>query len=256
VKAGALAGPAGGCARRSRRPAAALALALAALVAASLGVAAASAKAPPDPSADIALGPLPLACRAAPAGPVCERAAVARLDVARAKLGLGPYRLPGDFYALVAPRQMLVLANLDRISYGLVPIRGLSLTLDAIAKQGAQAREDPDPWSALAGLAGQGEVGYASNWAGGAPDAPVAYFEWMYDDGYGSGNIDCTSPSAPGCWGHRHTILSFGSAPTLTMGAAAIPAQMSYTLTVVETSTPAWPFSYTWAQAVAAGAGG
>jgi hypothetical protein len=40
------------------------------------------------------------------------------------------------------------------------------------------------------------------------------------------------------------------------MGAAAIPAQMSYTLTVVETSTPAWPFSYTWAQAVAAGAGG
>jgi hypothetical protein len=39
------------------------------------------------------------------------------------------------------------------------------------------------------------------------------------------------------------------------MGAAVALRGSSYALTIVETSTPAWPYSYTWAQAVADGAG-
>ena len=231
------------------------AVVLAAALAGLLVTATGAAAAPPNPSADIPLGPLPAACSGAPAGALCENAAIGRLDAARARLGLGPYRLPVNFVALAPARQLLILANLDRLAYGLKPVRGLSLTLDAIAKQGAQAREDPNPWPVVAGLAGQQVIGFSSNWAGGAPNAPVAYYEWMYDDGYGSGNLDCTSRTAPGCWGHRHTIFAFAGAPTLTMGAAALPAETSYALTIVETSTPAWPYSYTWASALADGAG-
>jgi len=216
---------------------------------------AASAATPRDPAADLPLGRFPHACAAAPSGTVCEKAAIARLNAGRSALGLGRYRLPRDFVRLAPARQMLILANLDRVAYSLRPIAGLSLTLDAIAAQGARARQDPNPSSALAALQGQQRIGFASNWAGGAPNAPVAYFEWMYDDGYGSGNIDCRSRSSPGCWGHRHSVLAFASGPTLTMGAAAVPGEQSYTLTVVQTSTPAWPYSYTWAQAVADGAG-
>jgi hypothetical protein len=215
----------------------------------------ASASSPTDPGADIPLGPLPRACSPAPTGSACETAAIGRLDAARAKLGLGPYRLGANFVALAPPRQLLILANLDRIAYSRTAIRGLSLTLDAIAKQGAREREDPNPWPVVVGLPGQTQIGFASNWAGGAPNAPVAYYEWMYDDGYGSGNLDCSSPSAPGCWGHRRTVLAFAKAPMLTMGAAVVPSKSSYALTIVETSKPAWPYSYTWAQAMADGAG-
>jgi len=231
-------------------PGAALLGALLAVVLAPLSIAAA-----PDPTANLPLGPLPAACAGAPTGSVCEGASIARLDAGRAELGLTPYRLPADFVRLLPERHWLILANLDRIAYSLPPIRGLSLTLDAVAERGAQKREDPDPLPLLQRLQGQGHIAFASNWAGGAPNAPVAYFTWMYDDGYGSGNLDCTSPSAPGCWGHRHTILGFPAARTLTMGGAVVPGEHSFALTIVETTTAVWRFSYTWAAAKADGAG-
>jgi hypothetical protein len=234
-------------ARHCRRPRPRL-LVVAACVGWLLAAPAAGAAARPDPTADIPLGPLPRACFGAPTGAVCERASIARLDAARAKLGLGPYRLPAHFAGLRPARQLLILANLDRLAYSLAPVHGLSPALDAIAKQGALERTDPNPLPALSALRGQTQIGFASNWAGGAPNAPVAYYDWMYDDGYGSGNLDCTSPSAPGCWGHRHTILAFATAATLTMGAAAVRAGLSYALTIVETSTAVWHYSYTWAQ--------
>ena len=88
-----------------------------------------------------------------------------------------------------------MLANLDRVAYAQRPIRGLVLPLDAIAKQGALAREDPNPWPAVAGLPGQSQIAFASNWAGGQHNALLAYYGWMYDDGYGSRNLDCSSPT-------------------------------------------------------------
>ena len=216
---------------------------------------AASASAAPNPAGNIPLGPLPRSCERAPTGAACETAAVRALDAARARLGLGPYLLPAHFVGLAPARQWLILANLDRIAYSLRPIGGLSAVLNSIARRGATGREDPDPGPLLTSLHGQSQIGFASNWAGGQPNALVAYYGWMYDDGYGSGNLDCRTPSAPGCWGHRQDILAFAQAARLTMGAAALRGAASYALTVVETSTAVWPFSYSWASAIADGAG-
>jgi hypothetical protein len=220
------------------------------LAASALALAAAfapGASAAPNPPSNLRLGALPASCGRAPTGTACETASVRALDAARAKLGLGPYLLPGDFVRLAPARQWLILANLDRIAYSLRPIGGLSTALNSIARQGASARGDPDPRPLLMGLHGQSRIGFASNWAGGQPNALVAYYGWMYDDGYRSGNLACATPSASGCWGHRHDIFAFPHAAVLTMGAAAIHpgrgSQASYALTIVETSTHVWPSS-------------
>jgi hypothetical protein len=219
-------------------------------------VGAGATAAAPNPAANIPIGPLPQSCDRAPTGAACEGVAIARLNSARAKLGLGPYLLPKGFVALSPARQWLILANLDRIAYARRPIRGLTLQLDASARQGAQAREDPDPSSLVSGLPGQSQIAFASNWAGGQGNALLAYYGWMYDDGYGSVNLDCSSPTAPGCWGHRQDVLAFPSGPALSMGGAAIVhGEPSYAMTIVATSTPPWPYSYTWAKARADGAG-
>lgn len=232
------------------------AVAVAALVACALALGAASAVAhPPDPAANITLGPLPGACASAPRGSACEQGATHALDAARAKLGLGPYLLPGDFVKLAPARQWLILANLDRLAYHLRTIPGLALALDRVARQGALARADPDPWPLLRSLAGQSTIGFASNWAGGQPNALVAYYGWMYDDGPGGPNLDCTTPRSAGCWGHRHDILSFPSGGVLAMGAATVSRSDSYALTIVNLSREPWPFGYTWAAAVRDGAG-
>jgi hypothetical protein len=226
------------CARR-----AGVVWALAAAAALSLGAASAGAAAP-NPTANIPLGRLPAACERAGSGAACEAAAVAALDHARRRLGLGPYRLPAGFVALPASHQWLILANLDRRAYTLPPIAGLASVLGQVARQGAVAHEDPDPWPLLRSLHGQQLIGFASNWAGGQPNALVAYYGWMYDDGYGAGNVDCPTPSSSGCWGHRQNILAFPNAPALTMGAASLTRGASYALTIVETSTPPWPYAY------------
>jgi hypothetical protein len=216
---------------------------------------AASATGAPNPASNIRLGALPRICERAPSGAACETASIRALDAARAKLGLGPYLLPADFVRLAPARQWLILADLDRIAYSLRPIGGLSAALNSIARRGATQRADPDPGPLLMSLHGQSRLGFASNWAGGQPNALVAYYGWMYDDGYGSGNLDCRTPSAPGCWGHRQDVLSFPQAGRLSMGAAAIRGARSYALTVIETSTAVWPYSYTWVAAMADGAG-
>ncbi|HVC83907.1 MAG TPA: hypothetical protein VNC12_01545 [Solirubrobacteraceae bacterium] len=244
--------------RRARRARGGRSLRLASLpagVAAVVILLAAGASAAPNPPGNIRLGSLPRNCDRAPTGVACETASVRALDAARARLGLGPYLLPADFIALAPARQWLILANLDRIAYSLRPIDGLSAVLNTIARRGAAGRQDPDPGPLLMSLHGQSRIGFASNWAGGQPNALVAYYGWMYDDGYGSGNLDCRTPSAPGCWGHRQDILAFPAAGRLSMGAAAVRGSASYALTIVETSTAAWPYSYTWAAAMAGGAG-
>ena len=107
----------------------------------------------------------------------------------------------------------------------------------------------------LRSLTNQSTVGFASNWAGGQPNGLIAYYGWMYDDGYRGPNIDCPSPGAPGCWGHRHDILAFAQGGAIAMGAAAVSRLNSYALTIVDTERPAWHYSYTWAQARRDGAG-
>jgi hypothetical protein len=106
-------------------------------------------------------------------------------------------------------------------------------------------------------------MAYASNWAGGYVNVVQAYEGWMYDDGPGSGNVDCTSGDPSGCWGHRHDIL-WEFDPTggqTAMGAAAgsdSAGTPGYAMLLVQGSDSSYrpTYTYTWEQAVADGAGG
>jgi len=140
----------------------------------------------------------------------CLGGAVSDFNRARAKEGLGGINLPTNFRYLPVGYQLLILANIDRVDRGLVAFAGLSKTLNAYALKGGQTNTDPPfpSWTSYG----------AGNWVG-SPNAFWGEFEWMYDDGYGSTNMDCSSPSSPGCWGHRHNIvMNWPSA--MVMGAA------------------------------------
>jgi hypothetical protein len=210
---------------------------------------------------NIPLGALPSNCeheRTADDG-TCVSAVILDLDSARAAVGLGAYNLPADFISLSGAKQIFILTNLDRIAYGLPPITGISPTLNAYAHSAMREDEDPNPTQALRGL---GVYTWTSNWAGKWNNAVIAYYEWMYADGYSgitTTNVDCSSATASGCFVHRRNILAaFGSsnlAAGLSVGRDE-RGRSSYTLTIVGTAKSYWtPLSYTWAQAQAAGAG-
>jgi hypothetical protein len=209
-------------------------------------------------SANIPIGTL-AACGRAPSGGGCTGAVVGALDAARERLGLGAYELPANFASLSGAKQIFILTNLDRIAYGLPPIAGLSPVIAAAARGAMRSDADPDPTALLASLP---SYAWSSNWAGDWANASYAYYEWMYDDGYDgaeTSNIDCTSPTATGCWDHRHNLLSFENPGTLALGVTTgvdAHGQSSYTTTLVWTPGGAWThLSYTWAQAEAHGAG-
>ncbi len=242
-----------------KRPVRALCRALA-LTTLLLAVGAASASASPqNPAANIAPGPLPRACIGAPRSPACIAGVVRTLDQARAHLGLGPYLLPANFDSLSGARQLLVLCNLDRVAYGLPAISGLSPALNTVAAAGVSQDADPDPSALLNNFS---TFGWASNWAGAYPNAPEAYYAWMYYDGWGgasTSNLDCTGPTASGCWAHREDVLSFPELGMLSMGASVsrdVHGQIGYAMTLVWTQVSNWTnYTYSWSQAVAAGAG-
>jgi hypothetical protein len=104
------------------------------------------------------------------------------------------------------------------VLYGRHPLTALNSTLSNSARQGALHDADP----AFVKVNGHSLVAGAANWAGGT--APMnnplyAYYLWMYDDGPGSGNLDCKHAGDPGCWGHRDgTLLDTGSDNNVLMG--------------------------------------
>jgi hypothetical protein len=150
-------------------------------------------------------------CSEDPASSACISEALADINAARAAEGVPAMVLPRDFASMSVPVQLLNLANLERVGRGLAPILGLSAPLNQDAQAGAAGDADPMPTHFYGTVA-------TSNWAGGDDSALEADFDWMYDDGPGSGNLDCTSSDPSGCWGHRHDILWPFSAP-ITMGA-------------------------------------
>ena len=170
-----------------------------------------------DPISNSQLSPATeQACSANELGAACEASVVADINAARASEGVPPMTLPPSYNSLTVPQQLLVLANLERIGRGLIPVGGLSAALNATASSAALADADPNP-SASNGNA------LSANWAGGTASPLIADFMWMYDDGLGSGNIDCAYNNQSGCWGHRDDTLYPFSAP-LVMGAAYAPA--------------------------------
>ena len=153
-------------------------------------------------------------------GPVaaCNRLALGAIDAARATEGYGPLVLPHGFAGLGPAAQILAVANAERTSRGL-PALPQSAPLDALAEQGAVAGEDPT---------GPPSHSWASNIAWGYRTALAADYVWMYDDGPGGPNVDCTRAGEPGCWGHRRNVLSpWGG----TSGAAALPTPEGWVLT-------------------------
>jgi hypothetical protein len=206
-----------------------------------------------DPGSNFSVGSLPTACQTNPTGAVCIDASINYLDQARARLGQPAYAVPSDFVSLSPAQQVLVLTNLDRTLYNLPPMTGLTDALNQDAAAAVPSDSDPQPSTS-------NWYGYTSNAAWGNENIVLAYEGWMYDDGPGSGNVDCTSSDPSGCWGHRHDILWQFGPGALAMGAAAgtdSGGGPSYTMLLMQGSPSYSPvYTYTWSQALADGAGG
>jgi hypothetical protein len=78
-----------------------------------------------------------------------------------------------------------------------------------------------------------------------------AIYFWMYDDGPGSSNIDCTSSDTSGCWGHRDNVLLQLACQDCVMGvgyvSTAYQGTPSWTELLVE-ATGSVPLDFTWQQ--------
>jgi len=138
----------------------------------------------------------------------CNADVVKAVDNARSVLeGMPSLSLNLSAYdALTVPEQIFVITDLERTDRGLAPVAGLTTQLDTVAQTGATDGTDPQLSSST--LTGGATVtSWASIWAGGTANPLGSDYYWMYDDGPGSPNGSCPTPSAPGCWGHRDAIL-------------------------------------------------
>lgn len=104
--------------------------------------------------------------------------------------------------------QLFVTVNLERTERGLPPAVVLTKSLDKVAQHGANSDTDPPLAQVPNPLPGGSRwVGLGGNWAGGWDNALGADYAWMYDDGRGGDNGDCTKTHRSGCWAHRDNIL-------------------------------------------------
>jgi hypothetical protein len=113
---------------------------------------------------------------------------------------LAALALPSNWSSLTGPEQMFVWTNLERTSRAEAPITNLVNSYNSSVQTGLTDDSDPS----LSNLPGNS----GSIWAGSYATVLGATYAWMYDDGPGGENSDCTSPTAPGCWGHRDNILA------------------------------------------------
>lgn len=131
----------------------------------------------------------------------CVNATLSAIDNGRAREGLLDMSLPSNWSQLTVEQQIFVSTNLERTVRGLPPLSAMAEVLDQSAAQGAAQGADPSPPS------GFPATQWGSNWAGAVGNPLEAIYYWMYDDGIGSSNIDCTQSNQSGCWGHRNNVL-------------------------------------------------
>ena len=195
--------------------------------------------------------------------PACLQAALVSLNAGRASEGLPNVKLPSNFDSLSRIDQLFILINEERVVRGLPPIYGIASALQGDALTGAQNNADPvltanipsDPYGNYASI-------YAFNYS-----TIADVFEWMYDDGYGGTNYDCTTPTSSGCWGHRDNILSTTqSVGSIVMGVASVNTNFAAStgtymekdaaifVPILTSDLSQMTYLYTWAQAVADGA--
>jgi hypothetical protein len=134
---------------------------------------------------------------------------IAAINTCRAQEGVGPLKLPSNWNALTPVQQGFVLINLERVNRGLPAIVGLSGSLNGLASSGASAGNDPSFPS--------GNIAGGGIWAG-APSVLAADYMWMYADGTGGSNLDCSGSNTSACWGHRDIILWDKTAGPLVSG--------------------------------------
>ncbi len=217
---------------------------------------------PANPAANIAASPdFTSTCRqdSTESAP-CIAAATQATTAARAAEGLGAMVLPSNYSTLSPAEQLFVLIDVERVDRGLPPVAGMVAQLDTDAQNAAAANADPTPASVPPGTT---VTSWASNWAEAAGPLGSNY-DWMYDDGPGSGDIGCSAANPGSCWGHRDNELGFNASKiaashaTLVMGAAEVtlasdsPWTSDAVLFALMTGSPT--YTYTWAQAQAAGA--
>ena len=175
----------------------------------------------------------------------CVAATLQAIANGRSHEGLAPMVLPTNWAQLSPEQQMFVATNLERTARGLPALEAMATALDQAARQGAAQDTDPGP------PRGFPYSEWASNWAGAVGNPLEAIYFWMYDDGAGSANIDCTPSNESGCWGHRENILVRLPCRECQMGTgwdeAGYRGDPSTTELLVETSgTPSVDF--TWRQ--------
>lgn len=193
----------------------------------------------------------------------CRRQALAAINHAHAVEHIRPIRLPYNFWSLGVRRQIFVITDAERVTRGLPAVQGLTRQTNRWAGLGARDNADPfaHGWRLRSGALIRA---WGSNWAADY-NALTADYSWMYLDGWAGSraattNIDCTSPHATGCWGHRDNILAaFGGSHSL-VGGAGFAARgwdgyfTSYAEILVHYSGRRPALTYTWRRATRAGA--
>jgi hypothetical protein len=152
--------------------------------------------------------------------------------------------LPTNWTALTPAEQLFVGTNLERTVRGLTPLSAMATSLDLAAVLAAATDTDPEP-----------PIGFPwtdveSNWAGPVGNPLEALYYWMYDDGLGSSNLECSPLNLAPCWGHRQNVLAPLSCNLCVMGGAFVTTSqgtISVTELIVETTGPLVT-DFTWAQ--------
>ena len=147
----------------------------------------------------------------------CVSAALGAISNARKQEGLPAMVLPTDWAQLTGQQQLFAATDLERTVRGLPPLTGMASALDQAAAAAASANSDPSPPAGFAWST------WGGNWAGAVGNPLEAVYFWMYDDGPGSYNIDCTPANSSGCWGHRNNILVSLAARPASWGRGSTP---------------------------------
>lgn len=198
-------------------------------------------------------------------GHACALYVLRAINAARATEHVRAMVLPTNWQRLSVTEQLFVLADLERTARGLPPYLGLNRTLSNTAQRAALLTQDPGLAPGFAVEVQSNGVVDANGTFAAAETVLEADYGWMYEDGWGgsvsaTSNFDCTSASAPSCWGHRDALLGMFdnggvglSCRTCELGTgfALVHGESSFTDLLERPRATPPPMYFTWARNVA-----